>query len=153
MIRGEFHGHPILEELEGPHSYKLIQTPAYWFGYKDSRGEWWIPRNGLHTDQGTINSIAQLISGVADDQCMSFILHDNGYQFRERDLYEEGPDGLPDLNKPLGAVAVTRDEVDYYCLAEGMYTEDVNFNTINSLQRHLVYRSVRIWQAILGHNW
>ena len=143
MKCGRFHGRPLIEQLEGKSRYLIEQKPARWWGYQDSKGIWWIPRDGEHTDQGSIALWIQAMIGVKDDQYWGFYAHDDGCHYLSRQEWEEGADGEPDLTKKIRDVLVTRKEVDDM-LNECIYTENSMFNSGCDLQRWLIYAGVRI---------
>ena len=147
MKEGLIHGMPVVEDGPGPKDYVLIQTPARWFGIRDSRGVWWVPRDGLHSDQATMKFWMQMVSRVSDDEFWACYPHDDAYQFGNRQEFPINPiTNLPDLTKPARLVPVDRDEADYYALDEGIFTQQVFYPkvTMNNLQRATVYHSVRL---------
>lgn len=139
---GRFHGLPNLDQLPERHLYRVNQSPDRWFGYCTQGGVWLIPRNGLHTDQGSIPPILRGL--VPSDAYWMFYIHDDLYQYGRREVYALTRDGLPDLTIVVDEIYVTREEADRW-LFEGMRVENELHKNGSWLEAWLIYRKVNRW--------
>lgn len=143
---GRFHGLPVLEQLPQRHLYRVIQAPDRFFGYCTQQGVWLVPRNGLHTDQGSIPRLARPI--IPSDAYWMFYIHDDLYQYGRREVFALTKDGLPDLTVVVDEIYVTREEADRW-LFEGMRAENELHGNGSWLEAWLIYRKVNRWGFIV----
>ena len=139
--RDSYHGCPNLDWLPQRHEYRVVQSPERWFGFCNRDGKWLIPRNGLHTDQGSIPAILTPI--VPSDAYWAFLIHDDLYQFGKREIYRLDRDGFPMLDIVVDEEPVTREQADLW-LYDAMKVENQHGNG-NWLEAWLIYKKVHRW--------